>query len=161
MVYDRVMKTFLLASLLVVVGVRAHAAETKASAAAVREFKSVNIEVSGNKIWTPSVFIVKKGDKVKITLVNTAPSGVHAFSIEGYAGTAVQVVAKNVMLRSDTVSLGEGAMEPAILGRTFAAIFDAHVHPTAFGPSGPPLPMPLPLSSPMHPAISKSVMVKA
>jgi uncharacterized protein involved in type VI secretion and phage assembly len=77
------------------------------------------------------------------------------------AGPAVQVVAKNVMLRSDTVSLGEGAMEPAILGRTFAAIFDAHVHPTAFGPSGPPLPVPMPLSSPLHPAISKSVMVKA
>jgi uncharacterized protein involved in type VI secretion and phage assembly len=76
------------------------------------------------------------------------------------AGAAVQVMAQNVMLRSDTVSLGEGAMEPAILGRTFAAIFDAHVHPTALGPSGPPLPVPMPLSSPMHPAMSKSVMVK-
>jgi uncharacterized protein involved in type VI secretion and phage assembly len=76
------------------------------------------------------------------------------------AGPAVQVVAKHVMLRSDTVSLGEGAMEPAILGRSFAAIFDAHVHPTAFGPSGPPLPVPLPLSAPTHPAMSKSVMVK-
>jgi len=76
------------------------------------------------------------------------------------AGPAVQVIAKNVMLRSDTVSLGEGAMEPAILGRAFAAIFDAHVHPTAFGPSGPPLPVPMPLSSPMHPAISKSVTLK-
>ncbi|HEY0502502.1 MAG TPA: phage baseplate assembly protein V [Lysobacter sp.] len=76
------------------------------------------------------------------------------------AGPAVQVIAKNVMLRSDTVALGEGAMEPAILGRTFAAIFDAHVHPTALGPSGPPLPVPMPLSSPMHPAISKSVTLK-
>lgn len=76
------------------------------------------------------------------------------------AGPAVQIVAKNVMLRSDTVSLGEGAMEPAILGNAFAAIFDAHTHPTAFGPSGPPLPVPMPLSSPMHPAISKSVKIK-
>jgi len=76
------------------------------------------------------------------------------------SGPAVQVIAKNVLLRSDTVSLGEGAMEPAILGRSFAAIFDAHTHPTALGPSGPPLPLPMPLSSPMHPAISKSVMVK-
>lgn len=77
------------------------------------------------------------------------------------AGSAVQVIAKNVMLRSDTVALGEGAMEPAILGRTFAAIFDSHTHPTAMGPSGPPLPVPMPLSAPTHPAISKSVMVKA
>lgn len=82
-------------------------------------------------------------------------------SVVDMAGSAVQVIAKNVMLRSDTVQLGEGAMEPAILGRTFAAIFDAHTHPTAMGPSGPPLPVPMPLSAPTHPAISKSVMVKA
>ncbi|MBI4061512.1 MAG: cupredoxin domain-containing protein [Elusimicrobia bacterium] len=69
----------------------AGAVEAKAPAAPVREFKSVNIEVKGNKIWTPAVFIVKKGDRVRITLVNTAPSGVHAFAIEGYPGTAVSV----------------------------------------------------------------------
>lgn len=76
------------------------------------------------------------------------------------ASSAVQVIAKNVMLRSDTVQLGEGASEPAILGRSFAQIFDAHTHPTAMGPSGPPMPVPMPLSSPMHPAMSKSVTVK-
>jgi nitrosocyanin len=58
-------------------------APAKADAAPVREFKSINIEVKGNKIWTPSTFVVKKGDKVKITLVNTA-SAIHAFAIEGY-----------------------------------------------------------------------------
>jgi plastocyanin len=59
--------------------------------APLREFKSVNIEVKGNKIWTPAVFIVKKGDRVKITLVNTAPSGVHAFAIEGIPGSEASV----------------------------------------------------------------------
>lgn len=97
---------------------------------------------------------VRLGDS-NVTLTNKEGT------VVDIAGAAVQVVAKNVLLRSDTVALGEGAMEPAILGRTFAAIFDAHVHPTAFGPSGPPLPVPMPLSSPMHPAISKSVTVKA
>src|ERR1039457_4486068 len=58
-------------------------APAKADAVPVREFKSVNIEVKGNKIWTPSTFIVKKGDKVKITLINTA-SAIHAFAIDGY-----------------------------------------------------------------------------
>ena len=71
--------------------VAAYAVETKAPAAPLREFKSVNIEVKGNKIWTPAVFIVKKGDRVKITLVNTAPSGVHAFSIEGYPDSTASV----------------------------------------------------------------------
>lgn len=62
-----------------------------ADAAAVREFKSVNIEVKGQKIWVPGTFIVKKGDKVRITLVNTAPSGVHAFEIDGYPATKAAV----------------------------------------------------------------------
>lgn len=90
MVYDGAMRNLLLASF-VVAAVAAYAAETKAPAAPVREFKSVNIEVKGNKIWSPSFFVVKKGDKVKITLINTAPSGVHAFAIEGIAGTEVSV----------------------------------------------------------------------
>ncbi|MBI2386579.1 MAG: cupredoxin domain-containing protein [Elusimicrobia bacterium] len=67
------------------------AAGAATPAAPVREFKSVNIEVKGNKIWTPGVFIVKKGDRVKITLVNTAPSGVHAFAIEGIPGSEASV----------------------------------------------------------------------
>lgn len=88
--YDDVMKNILVAALAVAAAVAAYAVETKAPAA-VREFKSVNIEVKGNKIWTPSFFAVKKGDKVKITLINTADSGVHAFSIEGIPGTEASV----------------------------------------------------------------------
>ncbi|HKY01872.1 MAG TPA: phage baseplate assembly protein V [Burkholderiales bacterium] len=75
-------------------------------------------------------------------------------------GSAVQVVAKNVMVRSQTVALGEGASEPAILGLQFATVYDAHTHMTAMGPSGPPMPVPMPLSAPTHPAMSKVVKLK-
>jgi nitrosocyanin len=91
MVYDESMRNLLIASFVAAAAVAAYAVETKAPSASVREFKSVNIEVKGNKIWTPSFFVVKKGDKVKITLINTAPSGVHAFEIEGYPATKVSV----------------------------------------------------------------------
>lgn len=91
MVYHRRMRNLLLVAFAVVAAVAAYAVEAKAPAAPLREFKSVNIEVKGNKIWTPGVFIVKKGDRVKITLVNTAPSGVHAFAIEGYPDSAASV----------------------------------------------------------------------
>ena len=74
--------TVVLAAALGAAAVHAQA-PAKAAAAPVREFKSVNIETKGNKIWTPATFIVKKGDHVKITLINTA-SAVHAFAIEGY-----------------------------------------------------------------------------
>lgn len=93
MVYDGPMRNLLIASF-VFAAAAVYAVETKAPAAPVREFKSVNIEVKGNKIWTPSFFVVKKGDKVKITLINTAPSGVHAFAIEGIAGTEVSMDSK-------------------------------------------------------------------
>jgi nitrosocyanin len=76
--------TAVLAAALGAAAVAVHAqGDAKPDAAPVREFKTVNIEVKGEKIWTPSFFAVKKGDKVKITLVNLA-SGVHAFAIDGY-----------------------------------------------------------------------------
>ena len=36
------------------------------------------------------------------------------------------------------IHLGSGA-EPIILGTTFQSLFNAHIHPTAMGPSGPPV----------------------
>lgn len=108
---------------------------------------------------TEFAFSDKKGNNVRLGDNNVTLTNADGTVVD-IVGSAVQVIAKNVMLRSDTVQLGEGATEPAILGRTFAAIFDAHTHPTALGPSGPPLPVPMPLSSPMNPAISKSVTLK-
>jgi hypothetical protein len=103
----------------------------------------------------------EKGNNISMT-----DSGVTITSKDGsivdLSKDAVQVIAKNVHVRSQTVSLGEGAMEPAILGKTFAAMFDAHMHPTTApgAPTGPPIPAPMPLSSPMNPAISQCVKVK-
>jgi hypothetical protein len=103
-------------------------------------------------------FATKDGNNVRLGGSNVSLTN-KSGSVVDITDKAVQVIAKNVMLRSETVQLGEGAMEPAILGRTFAAIFDAHTHPTALGPSGPPIPVPMPLSAPMNPAISKAVTV--
>ena len=122
------MKITIVASL-VLAAAALHAAETKAPAAAaapaaaVREFKSINIEIAGNKIWTPSVFIVKKGDKVKITLVNTAASGVHAFSIEGIPGTEVSVNNKE----GDNTKVVEFMADKAGTFRIYCPMHAAHV----------------------------------
>lgn len=99
------------------------AAPAKAEAAGpVREFKSVNIEVKGNKIWTPSFFVVKKGDKVKITLINTAPSGVHAFGIEGYG---INVSVNNA--DNDNTKVVEFTADKAGIFRIFCPIHPGHV----------------------------------
>lgn len=126
MVYHRRMRNLLLAAFAVVAAVAAvaaYAVETKAPSAPLREFKSVNIEVKGNKIWTPAVFIVKKGDRVKITLVNTAPSGVHAFSIEGYPDSAASVDNKE----GANTKVVEFTADKAGIFRVFCPIHAPHV----------------------------------
>ena len=123
MVYHRGMRNLLLAAFAAAAAVAAYAVETKSPAAPLREFKSVNIEVKGNKIWTPAVFIVKKGDRVKITLVNTAPSGVHAFSIEGYPDSAASVDNKE----GANTKVVEFTADKAGIFRVFCPIHAPHV----------------------------------
>ena len=112
--------TVIFAAALGAVAVRAQPA-AKADAAPVREFKSVNVEVKGNKIWTPSTFIVKKGDHVKITLINTA-SAIHAFAIEGY-DVNVQVNFAD----KDNTKVVEFTADKAGIFRIYCSMHPGHV----------------------------------
>lgn len=49
-----------------------------------REFTLVNFQYKGSKVWLPGTMIVKKGEHVRVTLINNAPSGIHGFWIEEY-----------------------------------------------------------------------------
>ena len=98
-----------------------HAQPVAKAAAPVREFKTVNIETKGEKIWTPSTFIVKKGDHVKIKLVNLA-SAVHAFAIEGY-DVNVQV---NFADKDNTKVVEFNADKPGIF-RIYCSMHPGHV----------------------------------
>lgn len=100
---------------------QAPAAVKAAAAGPVREFKSVNIEVQGNKIWTPAFFAVKKGDRVRITLVNAA-SAPHAFAIEGY-GVDAAVDAKE----GANTKVVEFTADKAGLFRIYCSMHAAHV----------------------------------
>lgn len=57
---------------------------------AVRNFSVANIEYKGSKMWIPGTLIAKKGETVKIKLVNNTPSGKHGFSIDA-VGVKVEV----------------------------------------------------------------------
>jgi hypothetical protein len=65
-------------------------------------------------------------------------------------------VAQELSLAAGSVSLGGSAQDPAVLGNGLMALFNAHTHATAVGPSGPPIP---PLT-PGPPAFSLSVKVQ-
>ena len=116
------MKNLLIASF-VFAAAAVYAVETKAPLIPVREFKSVNIEVQGNKIWTPSFFVVKKGERVRLTLINTAPSGVHAFEIEGIPSTRVSVDNKE----GANSKVVEFTAEKAGIYRIFCPMHPGHV----------------------------------
>lgn len=49
-----------------------------------REFTLVNMEYKGTKVWVPGTLIVKRGEKVRIHLINNTPSGVHGFAIDAF-----------------------------------------------------------------------------
>jgi nitrosocyanin len=117
------MKNLLLVSLLAALGAAAvRAADAPAAPAGpVREFKSVNFEVKGNKIWSPATFIVKKGDHVKITLINTL-SAIHAFAIEGY-DVNVQV---NFADKDNTKVVEFNADKPGIF-RIYCSMHPGHI----------------------------------
>ncbi len=58
---------------------------------AIRSFTVVNIEYAGTKVWVPATLVVKKGDRVRIKLVNNVPSdpNQHGFAIPAYGVQAV------------------------------------------------------------------------
>ena len=68
------------------------AAAATPARADVRELTLVNVKYQGKVIWLPSPLIAKKGDTVKLTLINNVPDdpAVHGFSIPAF-GVKVDV----------------------------------------------------------------------
>jgi hypothetical protein len=54
---------------------------------------------------------------------------------------------QKVIVKSENIELGEGAVEKLVLGSTFLTFFNSHTHPTGVGPSGVPV---VPMSDPQH-----------
>jgi len=73
------------------------------------------------------------------------------------AADGLQVTAKSITLDGGSISLGANATEPVILGNAFALAWGMHTHPTALGPSGPPIPS---LAALAATVMSKKVKVK-
>jgi hypothetical protein len=73
-------------------------------------------------------------------------SGTQSITLDG--SNTLQIVAKsNVVVNAPKVSVNAGSIDignlpilSAVLAEPLAALFDAHIHATPMGPSGPPLP---------------------
>jgi len=56
------------------------------------------------------------------------------------AASGVTVQGQQIVVQGSQVMLGGQGGEPVIKGSSFLALFATHMHPTAMGPSGPPVP---------------------
>ncbi len=81
----------------------------------------------------------KSGNLLTMTSDGTTVEDANGNKIE-MAAAGVTVKGTKIVVQGDQVMLaGEGG-EPVIKGQTFLTLFATHVHPTAWGPSGPPVP---------------------
>jgi heme/copper-type cytochrome/quinol oxidase subunit 2 len=56
-----------------------------------RTFTIVNVEYEGTKIWLPTPLIVKKGERVRVNLINKVPTdpNQHGFAIAAFGVQAI------------------------------------------------------------------------
>jgi hypothetical protein len=79
------------------------------------------------------------GNKMTMEASGTTVEDANGNKIE-MAGAGITVTGQKVVVKGTQVMLaGEGG-EPIIKGQSFLTLFATHVHPTAVGPSGPPVP---------------------
>lgn len=76
-------------------------------------------------------------------------------NVEISSGENVTISGGNVNVNSGSVSLGAGATFSAVVGEQLMTWLSSHTHPTAVGPSGPPI------IPPVQTILSQSVKVKA
>ncbi|MCP4657392.1 MAG: phage tail protein [bacterium] len=79
------------------------------------------------------------GNRMTMTSSGTTVEDANGNKIE-MAAAGVTVKGQKIVVKGTQVMLaGEGG-EPVIKGRSFLTLFATHVHPSAMGPTGPPVP---------------------
>ena len=105
-------------------------------------------------------FLTLKSDGAVVSAKDGTIVQVKDGVVQILASKTVTLSAQDIVLKSGSVSLGEGASQPAVLGNDLMQIFLAHTHATALGPSGPPIPVPpLFAPGPVGKGLSNSVKV--
>lgn len=106
-------------------------------------------------------FLTLKADGAVVSSKGGTIVEVKDGTVQVVASDTVTLTAQDIVLKSGTVSLGDGASQPAVLGTDFMTIFNTHTHVTAMGPSGPPIPIPPNIfaPAPVGKGLSNSVKV--
>jgi hypothetical protein len=79
------------------------------------------------------------GNTLTMTSSGTLLEDSHGNKIE-LSAAGISVKGQKIVVEGSQVMLGGAGGEPLIKGTSFLTMFASHVHPTAMGPSGPPIP---------------------
>ncbi|MER6917284.1 phage baseplate assembly protein V [Streptomyces sp. NPDC000594] len=87
------------------------------------------------RITSAAGHVVELDDAGKAIRVTAAPGGSVTVSAQG----DITLKAPKVTVDSPSIDLGGGAVEPLVLGNALLTAFNTHTHPSAAGPTGPPV----------------------
>lgn len=79
------------------------------------------------------------GNKITLSSSGTTVEDSNGNTIE-MAASGINVKGQQIVVEGSQVALGGQGGEPLIKGQSFLTLFATHMHPTAMGPSGPPIP---------------------
>jgi uncharacterized protein involved in type VI secretion and phage assembly len=79
------------------------------------------------------------GNSVKLSSSGVLVEDANGNKIE-MASSGINVEGQQIVVKGTQVMLGGQGGEPVIKGTSFLTLFATHMHPTAMGPSGPPIP---------------------
>ena len=97
---------------------------------------TVTLDVAGNQVILQDA----SGNTLTMTTTGTTVQDANGNAIEmGPSGVKITASA-TVTVEGSLVTLGGQGGEPVIKGTSFLTLFATHIHPTAMGPSGPPIP---------------------
>lgn len=79
------------------------------------------------------------GNTLTMTSSGTTIEDANGNKVE-MAASGITVKGQQIVVEGSQVMLGGQGGEPIIKGQSFLTLFATHMHPTAMGPSGPPIP---------------------
>lgn len=79
------------------------------------------------------------GNTISLTSSGTTLEDGNGNSVE-MGASGITIKAQQIVLDGSMVALGGSGGEPVIKGQSFLTLFATHMHPSAMGPTGPPVP---------------------
>lgn len=95
----------------------------------------VTLDADGGQI----VIEDTNGNTISLTSSGTTLEDGNGNKVE-MASSGITIQAQQIVLDGSMVALGGSGGEPVIKGQSFLTLFATHMHPSAMGPTGPPVP---------------------